>query len=905
MLVGRGDECDRIDRLLDDARLGRSGVLLLHGQSGIGKTSLLDYALQRAQGVQVLQVAGAESEADLPYAGLHALLRPVVGLIDELPKTQARALKVALALVEPEEADRLAAYAGTLTLLAEAAEREPLLVLVDDAHWLDRASAEALVFSARRMAGESIAMLFAARDGDAAVFRAEGLPELAVGGLDRESALTLLRERWGARIRGDVAEQIVEATGGNPLALHDVPALLTSEELSGAQPLADPLPVSGEIEKSVRRALKEFQKKTRGALVAAAAGDGRTGVAVDALAPAVEAGLVRLRGDALVFRHPLVRSAVYHAATPAERRAAHMLLADAYTSEDEQDRRAWHLAAAADGPDEVAAASLEGAAERARARGGYASQARALERAAELSPEPDARARRLHEAAVAAYWAGEPVQAIRMAEQALPLAADPLLHADVVHRLAVIADWHGAWKDKIVPAETLEHEAERVEPSDPRRAAALLGVVLQRRFQALETGPALELAKRRAELCASLGGERHLRALQDLARAYGLRGHATEAAATIERVMSEGPSEGALAFATNIAEPLIWLEQYDTGRRLLTASIEEARGEGNAVRLMFELTNLALLELRTGGLTPALTHASEAAELAEHAGNDYFQACNLATLARIAAIRGESEECARRAERAAELAEQLHDRLVGSEARMAQAHLALVRGKPEEAVELLRPVAELARANEVGEPSVLPYAPDLIEALIRAGDLEAGRDELDRLEQLAAATERVWAQAAAARYRAFLAGEGELDDAFGAALALHDGSGFERARTELCYGERLRRARRRVDAREQLRAALDVFDSLQAAPWAERTRAELKATGESIPRRDPTAPEMLTPQELQIAAQVAEGKTNREVGAALFLSPKTVEYHLTHIYRKLDLHSRAELIRQFAAPGAG
>ncbi len=437
---------------------------------------------------------------------------------------------------------------------------------------------------------------------------------------------------------------------------------------------------------------------------------------------------------------------------------------------------------------------------------------------------------------------------------------------------------------------------------------ALLGVVLQRRFQALETGGALQLAERRVSLCAPAGGERHLRALQDLARAQGLRGKAHESADTIDRVLAESPDES-LSFATNIAEPLIWLERYELARRLLTASVGEARAEGNIVRLIFEQTNLALLELRTGRLAPTVAGASEALSLAEQTGNEYIEACNLATLARVDAIRGNEAECRRRGERALLLAHALRDELVQAEARAALGAAALGAGRPEEAIRHLQPLAELARRNAVAEPGVLPYGPDLFEAYVRVGDLDGAQQTLGELRERAEATDRMWALAAAERCSGLIASDDDQIDArFAAALDLHQRSGFssfERARTELCYAERLRRAGRRVDARAQLRSALEVFDDFGARRWLERAEGELRATGEAWRKRDPTAEEQLTPQELQIALQVAEGKTNREVGGALFLSPKTIEFHLTRTYRKLDIHSRAELIRLFAGQAEG
>jgi DNA-binding CsgD family transcriptional regulator len=901
VLLGRDEEQRRILRLLADARLGRSGALAICGEAGAGKTALVDHALQQSDGMFVLSVSGVETEADIPFASLHALLRPLLDLIDAIPPTQASALRTALAL-EDADPDRLRACAGTLSLLAAAAERQPVLVAVDDAQWLDRASADALLFTGRRIAGEGVAMLFAARTGDGADFAVPGIERLELAPLDERSSLLLLRERWGSELAAPVARRIVGAVGGNPLGLLEVSSLLSDRERTGLESLREPLPVTTSVEHGVRRQLRGLPTETRRALLLAAAADSPPDLLVDELEPAEEAGLVRLRDGNVAFRHPLVRAAVYNSASKQAQRRAHVELAETYERAGEHDLRAWHLAAASEQPDEAVAAALEAAAQRARERGGHASQARALGRAAELSAEDDSRARRLTAAAGAAYLAGDPDRAMEFVEGAAAVAREPVLRADVLHRQAVIADWYGTWQERVVPDEVLEREAVQMERVDPLRAVGLLGVILQRRFQALHTNAALALAERRLALSEPLGGERHLRAVQDLARAAGLRGEAERCSALCDTVLAECPAEGAPAFATNISEPLLWLERYEECRWLLRASVESARAEGNVVRLMFELTNLALLELRTGRYTPALGAASEALDLAEVSGNDYLVACNLAVLARVEAVRGEPGY-REHAEGALSRAARLADELIASEATIALAEGALVEGRPEQVVELLQPLRRLAVENEVGEPSVLPFGPLLVEAYARAGKEDDAEAELERINADAAAVGRRWALAAIARCRGFLAPAGEIDDHFRTALALHAegaGTGFDSARTSLVYGERLRRARRRVDAREQIRGAIATFDELGASPWSERARVELEASGASIPRRDPTAPEKLTPQELQIALQVAEGKTNREIAVALFLSPKTIEFHLTRVYRKLELHSRAELIRLLA-----
>ena len=397
--------------------------------------------------------------------------------------------------------------------------------------------------------------------------------------------------------------------------------------------------------------------------------------------------------------------------------------------------------------------------------------------------------------------------------------------------------------------------------------------------------------------------------MQDLARATGLRGEARRCGALCDEILELESPNASLGFATDIAEPLLWLERYDECRRLLTASTNEARAQGNVVRLMFELTNLALLDLRTGYFVQALAGASEVAELATETGNDYLLACNLAVLTRLAASRATWRQHRQHARRATEIADRLADALIRAEVEMALAESALAEGKAADAVRILEPLRRMAEANEIAEPSVLPFAPDLIEAYVRTGRRPEAQTELEHLEEAAHAVDRRWALAAVARCRGLLAAADEIDDLFGRRSSWVGARVGRSSRTlePSCFlGERLRRSRRRIDARAQLHSAIDAFDRLGAARWSERARAELEATGETIARRDPTAPEKLTPQELQIALQVAEGKSNRETAEALFLSPKTVEFHLTRVYRKLDLNSRAELIRLLMeeTPGA-
>lgn len=423
-------------------------------------------------------------------------------------------------------------------------------------------------------------------------------------------------------------------------------------------------------------------------------------------------------------------------------------------------------------------------------------------------------------------------------------------------------------------------------------------LLLALRWRRLETQGTLAIAERRLQLCDGLEPKWRLEALQDLAWDQAQRGNASEAGEILDRIVDEP------GLVTGSVPTFVWLERYSDARVLLTRSIEGARSEGAILRVLFDLTQLALLELRLDQRA-ALAAATEAIVLSEQMGNGYLLACNLPAVARVDAIQGRAEDCREHARRAGELGAKLGDESVRADSRMALALLALGEGRPQDAIEQLEPLAALVERNGIGEPSVLPFAPDLIEAYVRARDVGAARQALDLFRRQAETTDRRWALACVARCEGLLAADGDIDAPFGEALERHQQAGipFDRGRTQLCYGERLRRANRRKYARTYLRAAAELFDREGAVPWAERARAELRATGDQVARRAPSAPEQLTPQELQIALAVAEGKTNRQAVAALFLSPKTIDFHLGRVYRKLDIHSRADLIRLFARDG--
>jgi DNA-binding CsgD family transcriptional regulator len=908
VLIGRDREREELDALLAEVRLGRSRALVLRGSAGIGKTLLLDYTVQQAEGFQVLHYTAVESEAELPFAGLQALLRPLLVHLSEIPELQARALRGALALEASAETNRLAVYAGALSLLGAAAEPVPLLVVVDDAHWLDRPSAEALTFAARRLTAESLALLFAVREGEGTDFGV-ALPTVELEPLETASSMELLHERFGSTIAAKVARHLAEATGGNPLALLEVAPLLSEGERVGSEPIPDYLPASESVERTVRRALRSLSPESRRALLVAAASDSPTGGDLAALEPAEDARLVRIHGGSVAFRHPLVRSAVYHAASADERRAAHRTLTDALTGEEDSDRRAWHLAAAAEAPDESVAAALEAAASRFAERGGKASASRALERAAELSEDDDACARRLHAAGRAAEHAGDLERAAVLAERALTRVRDAGIRSAATVLAWQANDWRGLANDGV----DFETEAQRVAPYHPARAALMLWVSSNEAFRTLDLERALRLARKSVDMIAVNAARPAEGSWEpwmadvaantrwNLAFILLLLGRPAEADEAVRGLLPPATGNVWVIYHT-------YLERYDEARSNIERALRSSRATGDVWAEMWKTTSLAFVDLLEGRFPAARAGAARSLGMAESIGAPGAIAFNLAYLAWLAAVEGRESEAREHAARGDDLAWRgLGNHLLQARFQVTLGLLELGLARPLAAIEKLQPVADLAERHGVREPGVLPYAPDLIEAYARAGDREAATRELAKLSELANALDRRWALAAVARLHGLLGRDDDLDEHFGAALELHEqgaGSAFDLARTELLYGERLRRGKRRVESREHLRSAIELFDGLGAAPWSEQARRELRASGESIPRRDPTAPEKLTPQELQIALQVAEGKTNRDVAAALFLSPKTVEFHLTRVYRKLNIHSRAELVRLFSSERA-
>ena len=924
-VVGRAAETALIERLLQEAREGRSKALLISGEPGVGKSELLRYALERAEGMRVLRVRGVESESELPFSALSDLLRPVLFRLEAIPPPQSAALAGALALGPPAAPDRFAVYAAAFSLLVAAAEDGPLLAVVDDAHWLDPSSREALLFSARRLEAEGIVLLFALREGEGEAFERAGIDEVRVGGLELDAARELLAREADRGLPAALAHRLHEETGGNPLALIEIGSLLRAGELRPEE-LAAGLPTLS-AEEAFRRRLAGLSPPGRRALLVAALSHSpalevletafsELGLEPDVLAEVEAARLVRARDTRLEFRHPLVRSAVVHGASLSEQRDAHRALAAAFAVRGDEDERAWHLAGAVTGPDQEAASALAEAAVRARARAAYAEAARAFQRAAELTQGPEERAQRLLEAArdwELTFVADGAFRALTMLENLLPLASDPLLRADVQHLRGRLLMWQGSPRRA---HELLLAEAERVEEADPARAAVMFTDATHTAAMSGDVALAVATAARAHDAGKRVGGVPEIVAGAVLGAALLLQPDVAAARPLILRMDDvfaerDSPLDAARVHPVLLTAlpihgySLIWLEEYERARKFLNPLVEAGRMMSAPAVLVLALYFRSILHTLFGRWTEARVDASEALALARDTGQENARAYALVYLARLDAAQGRETECREHCREGREIADRVGSPSLVSYVGAALGLLELGIGRIEEAVPHLDEAEAICAAGLMRHPAVTYHGPDLVEALLRADRREEAETTFQEFDRQAQATRHRWALATAARCRGLLARDDEFERAFAEALAHHERepSAFDRARTELCYGERLRRARRRAEARERLRSALETFERLGAGSWAERARSELRATGETVRARAGGGLEQLTPQELQVALHVARGATNREVAASLFLSPKTIEAHLHRIYMKLGVRSRTELAHFLAREG--
>jgi DNA-binding CsgD family transcriptional regulator len=910
VLLGRQMEIARLVGAIEGAHEGVSTAVIVHGDPGVGKSALLDAVVTRAEGFTVLRAAPLEAESELPFAGLSDVLRPLVPLFDRIPPRQCAALTGALALGDPVPGDRFAAAAATLSLLAAGADEGPLLVAVDDVQWLDAASREALLFAARRLGREGIVVFLASRN--RAWVDSSGIARLELGGLAPDAAAALI-ERSDRVVRPEVRDRLVADTAGNPLALLEALDVMTDAQLDGSEQFDAPTATSAAIEQGLVGRLDSLPIEVKRALLVAAAsdsGDAREiGSALAELGLALSdfdaaKGFVSVSKDRVAFRHPLVRSAVYQLHEPAARRTAHRAIAVAL-GPDEGARVVWQLAAAAEAPDEDVASRLDEVAESAVARGGHASAALTFESAARLSPTDEGRMRRTIAAARAHWLGGEPRRADQMLERLLPQVGDPVVRADVQLLRSVVRMYSVPLTETYA---MLNDEVDRASPIDEGRLGALLCRAALCSGMAGDVTHAVEAANRAANIARASGGMAAV--LSDTVLAWGLllAGRVDEAKALRDPLLPMfrelDPVGDAGDLISFVAPGLTWTEDFETAGALLHSVIEAARVASAPSLLPLPLAFLSEVELRRDRIPAAYAAASESVRLAQDTDQTISSSFAMLTLARVEAVLGHEAPCRELVTRARDLARHSGTRPMEVYSEAVLGFLELSLGRLSEAHSHATECARLEAECGVALPTVVPSRPDLIEAAVHLGRPDDARSALEQFEERGRATGLRWVAATTARGRGLLADELDYEDAFANALRLHgDGPSFERARTELCLGMRRRRSRRRGDARLALNSALAIFEALGAAPWAAQARAELRATGAELAPAPDNMLQLLTPQEIQVALAVAEGRTNKEVASALFLSPKTIEYHLGNVYRKLGLRSRSELAHQVTKLG--
>jgi DNA-binding CsgD family transcriptional regulator len=901
-LWGRRGECDQLARLLEDARAGTSGAVVVRGEAGVGKTALLDYLLAHAAGCQIVRAAGVESEMELAFAGLHQLCAPFLDRLERLPHPQHDALGTAFGLRAGAPPDQFLVGLAVLGLLSDVAEAQPLVCLLDDAQWLDFASAQVLGFVARRLAAEGVVIIFAVRD-PAEDRHFAGLPQLEVGALPEPDARELLASAIPGRLDESVRDRIVAEARGNPLALLELPRAWTLAAFAGGFGLPDDVSVSGRIEESFRRRLMPLSDHTRLLLLVAAAepvGDrvliwgaaDRLGIHVEAAGPAIAAGLLDVGGQ-LRFRHPLVRSVVYRAATHGDRQRVHAALADVTDPELDPDRRAWHLAAAAPGPDESVALELERSAGRAQARGGLAAAAAFLRRSVLLTRDAARRTDRALAGAAASLHAGAFEEALGLLVTAEAGALDEFqrARAELLHgEIALVSSAGGEAPGLLLKA------AKRLEPLDLALAretyldawgAAMFAGPLARGGNLLDVSRAAEAAPQPGD------GSSPSDLLLDGLATVVTRGRAAATPALRDAVNAfssqDIPAQKGLQWAVLASTASVMLWDFESWDTIITGQADYARAAGAYAALSIALHGQGIVVTWCGNFAAAATPITEAAAVTEATGTRI--APYGAVL--LAAFRG------REAEAASLIDATIANAIAGGEglavqyARWASAVLNNGLGRYEDALVAARPASD-----DTPELFISAWAlPELIEAATRSGNRDLAVTALERLTEATSASTSDWGLGVAARSRALL-NEGDVAD------GLHREAVERLSRTRLrpelgrahlLYGEWLRREGRRSAARDQLRVAHDLFATIGMEAFAERARRELQATGEIVRKRSVDTLDELTAQELQIARLASDARTNPEIGAQLFLSPRTVEWHLRNVFSKLGVASRKEL----------
>ena len=897
-LVDRRAECARLDRLLADARNGASGAVVVRGEAGVGKSALLDYLLANAAGCRVVRAAGVESEMELPFAALYQLCTPFLNGVERLPGPQRDALGTAFGLTSGPPPDRFLVAVGVLSLLSDSAEVQPLVCLVDDAQWIDRASSQVLGFVARRLAAESVVLIFAVR---ASVDTPDlvGVPELTVGPLSDPDARAALEYAISGKLDESVRDRIVAEARGNPLALLELARAWTPMALAGGFGLPDSASVSAKVESIFRRHLSPLPDESRRLLLVAAAepvGDlalilaaaERLGIPADAAEAAHGSGLINI-GTQVRFRHPLVRSVVYREAALSQIRMVHRALAESTDPAVDPDRRAWHLAAAASGPDEDIAAELDRSAARAQARGGVAAAAAFLDRAVALTPDPTRRAERALAAAQASFQAGafDAVQRLLTTVEAYPIGEFQGARAELLRgHLAFVLSYGTDGAPLLLQA------AKRLEAFDlelARRAyltawAAALVAGYLRGADVL-----IEISRAARALPSPSEGAHPLDLVLDGLAQLTIEGHAA-ATPTLRRAAKavfEMPVEDVLRWGSQAGAPstLLW----DASTAIFERHVRLVRDAGALAELPIYLNELGLARASIGDFEGAALVIAESDRVAAAIGTPFPPFAALSLLARQG----------REREASALIVATIKQSTAGGQglavlaAEWGAAILFNGLGRYEEAAS----AAGHVTAN-AGPVALYPWAlPELVEAAARSGDTEVAWDALKRLVETTRPAGTDYALGIEARSRALLSDGITGEQLYREAIDRLSRTELrpELARAHLLYGEWLRRQGRRIDARDQLRTAHDMFLAIGMEAFGERARHELLATGERVRKRGVETQDQLTPQEMQIARLASEGRTNPDIGAHLFLSRRTVEWHLRKVFDKLEIHSRREL----------
>jgi DNA-binding CsgD family transcriptional regulator len=903
-LFGRDREREVLDRLLGGALRGSGGVLVMHGEPGVGKTALLQDAIEAGREFRVARTVGVEGEMELAFAALQQFCSPFFNLMDRLPHPQHGALGVAFGLSTGPAPNPFLVGLGVLSLLAEAAEEQPLLCVVDDAQWLDSASARALAFAARRLEAERIAVMFATREVGEALAR---LPELHVQPLGRRDSRALLESVLPAPVDDRVLQRIVAETRGNPLALLEVPRGLTPAQLAGGFGFPAAMPLSASIEQGYARQLSTLSDDARRLLLVAAAdpvGDPalvwraaeRLGIP-EAAAQTVESEDLLALSPRVVFRHPLVRSAIYGAAGLNEQRQVHQALAAATDPEVDPDRRAWHRARAASAPDEEVAGELERSAARAQGRGGFAAAAEFLVRAVALTPGPSRRAQRALAAAQSKFQAGaldETVGLLAIAESGTAVDEHLRAHVRLLRAQITFASTRGSHAPAL-----LLNAARELERIDPRLArATYLEALSAARFAGPLAGDADLVKVGQAALAGA--------PLPPVPRPSDLLLHGLAVQVTKGYAAGAPPLKVALrAFDRETAlapEEARWLslalwaaaDLWDDGtwRRLATRELERARKLGALTAIPLVLSMLSYIHATSGELAAAEALLDEIRAASDATGTPAQPYQGMW----IAALRGRQTDTRDRIQAARDEAASRAEGYATFVTEHVTAVLYNSLGQYSDAVAALR--------RQAVDPSHRDSSPrpmaELIEAAVRAGEPELAQLAFGQLAETTSAAGTDWALGIEARSRALLIDGEAAESLYREAIDRLGRTSIrlQLARAHLLYGEWLRRERRRLDAREQLRTAHELFREFGAEAFAERARVELEATGEYARKRTVDTLDQLTPREAQIARLAAQGETNREIAARLFISPSTVEYHLGKAFRKLDIKSRTQLAQR-------